>query len=125
MWLNIAFLYFAITGITGAVVAGKRGSGCFAILISFLAGPIMLPFFFLAIPERRNCPHCMKRISSKALKCPFCQEEVIPLEKNKKLFWVGIALIIVMLPLLVAIISNVQKEMKELDRIRTESLNKE
>jgi hypothetical protein len=71
--MEIVFIWLAC-GFIGALIGTSRGGGgCAWFAVGFILGPLGI---LLALFEGKRCPHCQKKISSKATKCPFCQSEI-------------------------------------------------
>jgi hypothetical protein len=82
--LVLLFLWLLPTFLSAKVASQRGGSGALWGVLAFITGPLAWLVLILAVAlnHHRPCKVCRKRIDWQALKCPYCQSNVVEVGWN-------------------------------------------
>ena len=69
-------IIWIICAIIGAIIGGRKGSGCAGTALGFLLGPIGVIIVLIMRGNRKTCPHCKELIHSQATTCKHCGKDL-------------------------------------------------
>jgi len=84
LWIRFlcGIVIWFLCGIVAAMIGGKKGEGCAALIVGVIFGPFGIVFAILSKGNRKTCPYCKELVHKDASVCPYCQGDIAAAEKQ-------------------------------------------